>query len=330
MRIAIVGTLDTKGEEIRYLRELVQRRGHHPLVIDIGLLGPTPFPPDIPRQEVLRKAGVELKSLLEKGEEGEAAERMAEGLAILLRELQQEGKIDGVLAIGGGMGSAMVARGLQKLPVGFPKVLVSTKVAQAGAGAYVGTRDVVVIPSVADIQGLNRLTRKVLGNAVGAICGMVEAIAQGPEAGRPAITMSMLGTTTQCGLRLKEELEAKGYEVVVFHALGVGGRAMEEFLQEEGAEAVVELAVNEIGNYLFGGLASAGPRRMEVAGELGIPQIVTPGNADFINFLSPDTVPERYRNRRIHRHNPQATTVRLEAEEMELLGRTIAQKLNRS
>jgi len=329
-RIALIGTLDTKGEELRFLKEAIEARGLQTLVIDIGLLGPPPFQPDISRQEVLREAGLELADLLRGGDEGEAIEGMTQGLALLLQRLHRQREIDGVLAIGGGQGSAMASRGLQGLPVGFPKLLVSTKVAQAGAGAYVGTRDILIAPSVADIAGLNRLTKRVLQNAAGAIVGMVQGGVIAEEEDHPLIAMSMLGTTTACGLRLKDRLEADGLEVVVFHALGVGGRAMEEFLQEEGAEVVVELAVNEIGNYLFGGLASAGPHRMEVAGSLGIPQVVTPGNADFINFLSPDTVPPRYRERRLHRHNPQATCMRLEAQEMELVGRTMAEKLNRA
>ncbi len=328
-RIALIGTLDTKGEEVGFLKEIIEGRGHRAIVIDIGLLGPAPFPPDIPREEVLKGVGEELDALLRLGDEGKAIEKMAEGLAEILKGLHRRGEIDGVLGIGGGQGSAVCSHAMRQLPVGFPKVLVSTKVAQAGAGAYVGTRDILVLPSVADIAGLNRLTKRVLSNAAGAIVGMVEGEAPQEEV-RPVVTMSMLGTTTACGLRLKELLEGEGFEVVVFHAIGVGGKAMEEFLQESGAEGVIELAVNEIGNELFGGKASAGPQRMEVAGALGIPQLITPGNADFINFLSIETVPPHYRDRKLHRHNPQATTMRLNREEMEVLGRTLAEKLNKA
>ena len=328
-KIALIGTLDTKGEEVAFLKEIIEGRGHRAIVIDIGLLGPTPFPPDIPREEVLKGVGEELDALLRLGDEGKAIEKMAEGLAEILKGLHRRGEIDGVLGIGGGQGSAICSHGMRQLPVGFPKVLVSTKVAQAGAGAYVGTRDILVLPSVADIAGLNRLTKRILSNAAGAIVGMVEGEAPQEEV-RPVVTMSMLGTTTACGLRLKELLEGEGFEVVVFHAIGVGGKAMEEFIKESGAEGVIELAVNEIGNELFGGKASAGPQRMEVAGALGIPQLITPGNADFINFLSIETVPPHYRDRKLHRHNPQATTMRLNREEMEVLGRTLADKLNKA
>lgn len=328
-RIALIGTLDTKGEEVAFLKGIIEERGHRAIVIDIGLLGPTPFPPDIPREEVLKGVGEELDALLRLGDEGKAIEKMAEGLAEILKGLHRRGEIDGVLGIGGGQGSTICSHAMRQLPVGFPKVLVSTKVAQAGAGAYVGTRDILVLPSVADIAGLNRLTKRVLSNAAGAIVGMVEGEAPQEEV-RPVVTMSMLGTTTACGLRLKELLEGEGFEVVVFHAIGVGGKAMEEFIKESGAEGVIELAVNEIGNELFGGKASAGPQRMEVAGALGIPQLITPGNADFINFLSIETVPPHYRDRKLHRHNPQATTMRLNREEMEVLGRTLAEKLNKA
>ncbi len=328
--VAVLGTLDTKGEEVLYLKRVVESLGKKALVIDMGILGDPPFTPDIGRDEVAKKGGSSIETLTRLGDEGKAAQVMAEGVKNIVKELFEKGLIDGVLAIGGGQGSSMSSKALQALPLGFPKILVSTKAAQAGISSYVGTRDVMVMPSVADIVGLNRLTRKVLRNAAKAICGMLEELEEKEPEKRGTIVMTMLGTTTTCGLSLKRLLEGEGFEVVVFHAIGIGGRAMEEFIREEGADLVVELAINEVGNELFGGLASAGPERLEVAGSLGIPQIVTPGNADFINFLSPDTVPERYRKRKLHIHNPQATTMRLNAQEMEILGRKIAEKLNRS
>ena len=206
-------------------------------------------------------------------------------------------------------------------------MLSSQKIVQAGIREYVGTKDIAVMPSMADIAGLNRLTRKALSEAVGAIVGMVES-AEPEISEKPLVFMTMLGTTTGCGLKVKSLLEDKGFEVAVFHTIGIGGMTFEELLKEYPVKGVIELGLNEIGNELFGGLASAGPHRLEAAGMRGIPQIITPGNVDFINFLAPETVPEQYRNRKLCFHNPQATLPRLNGEELKLIGETVAKKLN--
>ncbi|MBU1740016.1 MAG: Tm-1-like ATP-binding domain-containing protein, partial [Proteobacteria bacterium] len=254
---------------------------------------------------------------------------MAAGLKKIVLGLVASGRIHGLLAIGGGQGSTMVAPTLKALPLGLPKLLVSTKASQAGIRPFVGSKDVLVLPSVADLAGINRLTRQVLKNAAGAMVGMLLAPPLTHE-DKPLVVMSMNGTITDCGLAVKVMLQNAGYEVLVFHSIGTGGEALEHFVAASDVAGVIELAVNEIGNELLGGLASAGPHRLEAAGAKGAPQVVVPGSADFINFLGPETVPGRLRRRRIHPHNPQATIVRTNQRDNRLLGRTLAQKLNRS
>jgi len=327
--VAVVGTLDTKGDEVAFLRDLIRARGHNVLVIDTGILGRAAIEADISRHKVAREGGSTLAILRDKGSEAFAQQIMAGGLNKIVSSLVRDGLIQGLLAVGGGQGSTIVASTLKSLRVGFPKLLVSTKVAQAGIGSYVGFKDVMVLPTVADLAGINRLTRKVLANAVGAIAGMVEMEApQVPD--QPLVVMSMNGTITDCGLAVKRMLEAAGYEVLVFHTIGTGGEALEDFLAGNEVTGVIELGVNEIGNDLFGGLASAGPHRLETAVKRGFPMVVVPGSADFINFLGPETVPARYRKRRVHQHNPKATCIRTNVRENLKLGKVIADKLNQA
>jgi len=325
--ILLMGTLDTKGDELLFMKELVEKGHHCPIVMDIGIRE-SKFKGDITRQDVLRHIGKDIGDLVVLQDEGEAIKLMSPAIKVVVKNLHEKGKIDGVVGIGGALGSAMCSAGLKQLPVGFPKILVSTKAVQAGIRGFTGTKDVVIIPAVCDIAGLNRITRKVLKNAVGAILGMV-SIELPPSPERPVVVMSMNGTVNTCCSRIKELLEKDGYEVIVFHTVG-GGKAMEELIEDTDIDCVIELALEEIGNELFGGLGSAGKERLEAAGRRGIPQIVIPGSTDFINFLTMETVPEKYRNRRLHRHSPQATCMRMEKEEMEIIGQVIAEKLNKS
>ncbi len=329
--IAVVGTLDTKGEEVLFLKSLIRDRGHQALIIDSGILGTPYFEADIHREEVARKGGVPLETLQEKGDESYAQNIMSLGLKKIVSSYVKSGGIHGLIAIGGGQGSVIVSPTLKSLPFGFPKLLVSTKVSQAGIRPYIGIKDILVLPPVADLAGINRLTERVLINAAGAISGMVEMEEHQRRERKPLVIMSMNGTITECGLRVKNALESKGYEVLVFHSIGTGGEALEEYVKtEKDIACVIELAVNEIGNDLLGGLASSGPDRLTSAGRRGIPQIVVPGSADFINFLGIETVPEKFRNRKKHSHNPQATIIRTNEEDNKLLGETIAKKLNMS
>ena len=327
--IALVGTLDTKGEEINFLRSLILRWGHNVVIADTGILGKPDLQADISRREIAIAGGADIATLKKKGDEAFAQRVMAAGLKKIMLSLVESKEIQGFLAIGGGQGSIIVAPTLKSLPFGFPKLLVSTKVTQAGARPFVGSKDVLILPPVADLAGINRLTRSVLTNAAGAISGMVEI--EKPEVkNKPIVIISMNGTITDCGLAVKASLERKGYEVLVFHTIGTGGEALEEYVKSNEVIGVIELGVNEITNELMGGLASAGPDRLTTAGNRGVPQIVVPGSADFINFLGPETVPPKYRRRNIYSHNPQATLVRTNIRDNNLLGKTIANKLNQS
>jgi uncharacterized protein (UPF0261 family) len=256
-------------------------------------------------------------------------ETMGLGAARIIKELYDEDKVDGVVALGGGMGIAAGSIALKQLPIGVPKVLVSTmKLVQAGIEWYVDGKDIMVLPCPADLIGLNRVTKRVLAMAAYAVSGMVNAPPE--REGRPLLAMTALGTTNRLASKLKDMFEARGFEVVVFHTVGPGGRAFEAFIEDNPVVCALDLSLNEVGNYLFGGRASAGPTRMEAAVKKGIPQVIVPGNVDFINFLEPESVPSHYRDRWLHVHNPKATVMRMSSDEMARIAATIAEKLNRS
>lgn len=329
--ILCIATLDTKGSEAQYMRELIEKRGHTALVMDISCLEGSPFTPDITTGEVAKAAGSTIQEVSCLREAGPAAEIMTAGAIKIVKDLCNSGKLDGAIAVGGGMGTSIASAVMRELPIGLPKfILSSQKIVQAGIKGYVGTKDIAMMPSLADIAGLNTFTKKALSNAVGAIVGMVESAKQLEAPEKPMIFMTMLGPTTKCGLKVRSLLEDKGYEVVIFHSIGIGGMTLEELIQSHPIKGVIELGLNEIGNELFGGAATAGPNRLEAAGKKGIPQIITPGNTDYINFLTPDTVPDRYKSRNLHLHNPQATIMRLNADESRLVGKTVARKLSQA
>lgn len=326
--VLCIATLDTKGPEIQYIKEMIEKRGHASLVMDIGSLGKQYFTPDITAEEVAKAAGSTIEKVRGFKEAGPAAQVMTLGAVRIAKDLYNSGKFQGVISIGGGMGSAVASAVMRELPIGMPKFMLSSqKIVQAGIRDYIGTKDIVIMPSVADIAGLNRLTRDALSKSVGAIIGMMETPeTEVPE--KPLVFMTMTGLSTGCGLKVKSFLEDKGFEVVVFHTIGVGGETFEELIKSFPVRGVIELGLNEIGNELFGGLASAGPNRLEAAGEKGIPQIITPGCVDIINFLAPETLPEQYKDRILCFHNPWATLPRLNAEELKLVSETVARKLN--
>ena len=326
--ILLIATLDTKGPEAQFLKEAILKRGHIPLVMDVSSFGKPPLVPDITADEVARSAGSTIEEVNEFDEAGPAAEVMTNGASKIAMDLYKSGGFQGVIAIGGGMGTSIASAVMRQLPVGIPKfMLASQKIVQAGIKGYVGTKDIAMMPSIADIAGLNRLTRKALSNAAGAIVGMVES-AEVETSTKPLVFMTMLGPTTACGLKVKTFLEDKGFEVIIFHTIGIGGMTLEDLIKSYPTKAVIELGLNEIGNELFGGVATAGPDRLEAAGRKGIPQIITPGNVEYINFLASETVPSRYKSRNLLSHNPQATLMRLNADELKLVGETVAKKLN--
>ncbi len=329
--ILCIGTLDSKGPELWYVKQQIERRsGYHALVMDIGCLEEGYFNSDITAGQVALAAGSTIEEVRNIKEAGPAVKLMTVGAVKIAKELYNSGKFQGVISVGGGTGSGVASAVMKELPIGIPKFMLSSqKIVQAGIKNYVGTKDIVIMPSLADIAGLNRLTRDALSKAVGAIIGMME-ITEVEEYSNPLVFMTMTGLSTGCGLKVKSFLEDKGFEVAVFHTIGVGGQTFEEMVKSYPVKGVIELGLNEIGNELFGGLASAGPNRLEAAGQKGIPQIVTPGCVDIINFLAPETLPDRYKDRKLCFHNPQATLPRLNAEELKLVAETVSNKLNRA
>lgn len=326
--IAILGTLDTKGDEHAFVAGLIRRRGHQVLVIDTGTMEPPKLTPDIRREEVARAAGRDLQALVAQKDRGEAVKAMSEGAPVVLARLVEERRIDGVISLGGGGGTAISTAAMRALPIGFPKVMVST-LASGNTAQYVGVKDIVMIPSIVDVAGINRISRQILSRAAGAICGMVETT---PPAGedKPIIVASQFGNTTACVDHARKRLEAAGYEVLVFHATGTGGRTMESLIESGLVAGVLDITTTEWADELVGGVLGAGPTRLEAAARRGVPAIVAPGCLDMVNFLAPETVPAKFQGRNFYPHNPQVTLMRTTPEECARLGRIIAEKLNLS
>ncbi|MEK7404708.1 MAG: Tm-1-like ATP-binding domain-containing protein [Acidobacteriota bacterium] len=328
--ILLVGTLDTKGEEILYLRERLLAAGAEPLVIDVGVLDPAPFGPDVSREEIARRAGTSLAQLLAARDRGRAVAAMERGLAAWIRERHAARPVAGVLAIGGSAGTTIATTAMRELPVGVPKLMVST-LASGNTRPYVGTSDIAMMYSVADFTGLNRLTRTILGNAANAMLGMCGLpVETGGEDQRPLAAATMFGVTTPCVNQLKQLLEKEGFELLVFHATGTGGQAMEQLIRDGFIRGVLDITTTELADELAGGILSAGPHRLEAAGLAGVPQVVSVGALDMVNFGPLDSVPERFRSRKLYQHNPTVTLMRTTAEENAQLGRIIAEKLNAS
>ncbi|HEU4752100.1 MAG TPA: Tm-1-like ATP-binding domain-containing protein, partial [Armatimonadota bacterium] len=325
--VALIGTLDTKGAEYDFVRRCLESRGWRALLIDVGTLDPPRVTPDISREEVARAAGAG-PDFFTRQDRGEAVAVMSRGAAALLPRLHAEGRFDGVLALGGSGGTAIATSGMRALPLGVPKVMVST-VAGTDVSPYVGVSDLVMVPSIVDISGINRISREVLARAAGAVCGMIEAPVPAGE-DRPLIAASMFGNTTKAVEQAKTILEAAGYEVLVFHATGTGGRTMEALIDAGRIAGVLDLTTTEWADELVGGVLSAGPTRLEAAARTGTPAVVAPGCLDMVNFWAPETVPERFRSRTLYPHNPNVTLMRTSVEESCRLGEILAEKLNRS
>ena len=324
--ILLIGTLDTKGTEFAYVRDLIRARGHDTLVMDAGVLGDPTFTPDIGAGEVAEAGGSALGELRERGDRGGAVDVMIAGVRALAARLYADGRFDGVLSLGGGGGTNIATAAMRELPVGVPKLMVST-VASSDTRPYMGVKDVTMMYSVVDIAGLNPLSRRILANAAGAICGMVEQEVP-PAEDRPLVAATMFGVTTPCVDRVRERLEAAGYEVLVFHATGTGGRAMEGLIDAGFIAGVADMTTTEWCDEVVGGELSAGPDRLSAAGRAGLPQVVSCGALDMVNFRAEETVPERFRDRNLYRHNPNVTLMRTTAEECAEIGRRIAEKLN--
>jgi len=328
--IAIVATLDTKGEEVSYVKELIANRGHKVIVVDTGVLGPALFPPDITRDQVAEAAGTSLNEVIALADEGKAMAAMAQGAAIIAQELDSSGKLDGVVAFGGSMGTSVAAAVMKALPLVMPKLLVSTVALTPMISPDVVSKDLTIMPTVADIWGLNRITKRVLENAAGAIAGMVETHRKEEGAEKPLIGITTLGSPTlSYVLWAKPLLEQMGYEVATFHTIGIGGGSYEQLVEQGAFAGALDLSMFELTNYLCGGHAAAD--RLEAIGKRAMPQVVAPGALDFFAWWQPlEMLPAQYRERKVRMHSPIAAQVKASAEEMAAAGELIAQKLNKA
>jgi uncharacterized protein (UPF0261 family) len=326
--IAVLGTLDTKGREHAFVAERIRARGHETILIDVGTGADPAVRPDITRSEVAAAGGIDLVALAGRGDRGECVTAMATAAPRLLSRLVSEGRIHGVISLGGGGGTAIASAAMRPLPIGFPKLIVST-LASGNTAHYVGTSDIAMMPAIVDVQGLNRISRTILSRAAGAICGMVEAdVAVGDE--KPLVVASMFGNTTKCIEAAIPLLEQAGYEVLVFHATGTGGRAMEALIASGLVAGVLDITTTELADEVVGGVLSAGPERLDAAAKNGVPAIVVPGCLDMVNFSEKPSVPARFAGRTFYIHNPQVTLMRTTPEESAELGRLVAAKLNAS
>jgi len=324
--IAILGTLDSKGEEHGYVAEFIRSRGHMPLLIDVGTGAEPTVTPDITRFQVAESAGLDLASIIAKKDRGEAVTAMSQAAPVLLSKLQRERKIDGVISLGGGGGTAIASSAMRALPIGFPKLMVST-LASGNTAHYVGTSDIVMMPSVTDVAGLNRLSRMIFSRAAGAICGMVESKID-VASDKPLIVASMFGNTTACVSEAKRILEENGYEVLVFAATGAGGKSMDAIIDSGIVAGVLDITTTELADELVGGVLTAGPDRLNATARAGIPAVVSVGCLDMVNFGEPASVPEKFASRQFYHHNPQVTLMRTTADECAELGRTLVEKTN--
>ena len=396
MSVLLVGTLDTKGAEFAYVRDRLQRAGVSVLVVDAGVLGAPAFVPDISREAVFTAAGTTYGQVKTAADRGRAVELAAKGVAKLAADLHKRGELSGVLGLGGSAGTTIATAAMRALPVGVPKLMVST-LASGQVQHYVGTRDVMMMYSVVDIAGLNRISRAVLDNAADAMAGMArgarptppsplpegkggvepnpltpfpkkeggtepnatgttsqapvlspspssgprEALLTGPESkeggvgegfqaesspDKPVIAATMFGVTTPCVEAARKVLESAGYEVLVFHATGTGGRTMEGLIRDGLIAGVLDITTTELADELAGGVLSAGPDRLTAAAIMGVPQVVSLGALDMVNFGPRETVPERYKERLFYQHNPTVTLMRTTPEEMDRLGKDIAER----
>ncbi|MFZ0505639.1 MAG: Tm-1-like ATP-binding domain-containing protein [Chthoniobacterales bacterium] len=328
--ICVIGAFDTKGEDHAFLRQEILKLGCQVLTINIGVLGTTTlFPVDFEAKDVLKTGGIDLGGIRAQGDKGAAMKAFDQAAPRLVRELYDQGKFDGIIGMGGSGGSSIIASAMRSIPIGLPKVLVST-VASGDVSFYVRGKDITMIPSIVDVAGLNRISRLIYARAAGAICGMVQnEPPQSPE-DRPIITASMFGNTTDCVNACGKALNDRGFEVLVFHATGAGGRAMETLVADGLVEGVLDITTTEWADELCQGVFSAGPERLDAPGQRGIPHLIVPGCVDMANYGAPSTVPERFRQakRLFYEWNPSVTLMRTNADENRQMGEIFAKKAN--
>jgi uncharacterized protein (UPF0261 family) len=327
MSVILIGTLDTKGVEYAFVRDLLRAGGVAPFVIDAGVLGPQPFRPDVSREEVFVAAGTSLDAIRRSNDRGQAIEAAARGAARIVTALPD---VQGILALGGSAGTTIGTSAMRALPFGVPKLMVST-LASGQVKHWIGVRDILMMHAVVDISGLNRISRMVLTNTANAMIGMVQRRAAQPVAGapgseKPLVSTTMFGVTTPCVEAARRILEASDYEVLVFHATGTGGLTMESFIRDSLIRGVLDITTTELADELVGGILSAGRDRLTAAGLAGVPQVISLGALDMVNFGPPETVPDKFRGRRFYQHNPTVTLMRTTPDENDRLGKEIAEK----
>lgn len=327
MPVLLIGTLDTKGVETAFVRDILRDAGVAVEVLDAGVVGPPAFAADVPREAVFLAAGTTLEAVARAGDRGKAVEAAARGAARIAADRARAGLLTGVMGLGGSAGTTIATAAMRAVPFGVPKLMVST-LASGQVAPFVGVRDIAMLHSVVDIAGLNRMSRTVLSNAARAMIGLVNHPAPTPPPGddRALIGTTMFGVTTPCVEACRTKLEADGYEVLVFHATGTGGRTFESLLADGVLTASLDITTTELADELVGGVLSAGPDRLTAAALAGVPQVISLGALDMVNFGPMDTVPEKFRERKLHAHNPNITLMRTTPEENDRLGKEIAQK----
>ncbi|HET9102638.1 MAG TPA: Tm-1-like ATP-binding domain-containing protein [Solirubrobacteraceae bacterium] len=324
--VLLLGTLDTKGAEYAYVADRLRALGAEPLIVDAGTDEPRGLTPDISRERLAEAAGTTSAQLAASGDRGTAVSAMARGAAAVVVELHAERRFDAILALGGSGGSSIAAAAMAALPVGVPKLLVST-MGSGDVRPYVGALDVMIMNSVVDIAGVNSVSARIMGNAAAAIAGMAGAPAPQIQ-DRPTVAASMFGVTTPAVTRARERLEQLGYEVLVFHATGTGGQSLEALAADGFLDGVLDLTTTELADDLVGGVLSAGPDRLTAAGRAGVPQVVSLGALDMVNFGPRETVPAQFEDRQLYVHNPTVTLMRTTPDECRELGRRIGAKLS--
>jgi uncharacterized protein (UPF0261 family) len=324
--IVVLATLDTKGREAQFLREQIEKFGDKALVVDTGVTGEPGTHPDVTRQEVAEAGGMSLAKILVHPSRDVAAPVMAEGATKIVTRLAEEGKVHGIVAMGGTQGTTLSTKVMRALPYGFPKVMVST-MASGNVGPWVDIRDITMMFSVTDIMGLNPVMRKILANAAGAVCGMAGVDVKLERKDKPLVAITTVGITTQGAMKAAEVLEAAGFETITFHAIGPGGRAMEQMMKEGIIGAVLDYSTIEVSNEMHHALLAGGPDRLTTAGKLGLPQVLCPGAIEVLVYNEPETVPPPFNTRTLIRHSPQITDVRLNKEEMAEVGKEVARRL---
>ena len=329
--IAVAGTFDTKGKEFLYVKELIEELGLKTYMINTGVFN-SEIEVDVSNKEIAKEAGYDIEDIVSRRDRAMATEALSKGMELLIPRLYAEGKFDGIISFGGSGGTSLVTPAMRALPIGVPKMMVST-MASGNVSQYVGTSDIIMMPSIVDVAGLNKISKTIFKNAVLAIAGMVgmaDKIKEVEEDEKPLIAATMFGVTTPCVDFAKEYLEERDYEVLVFHATGTGGKTMESLIDAGFFKGVLDITTTEWCDEIVGGVLGAGPNRLEAAGRNHVPQVVSVGALDMVNFGPIDTIPEKFKSRNLYKHNPTVTLMRTTVEENIKFSQKIAEKLNAS